>query len=62
MYGTAGTLSGTLVVEKLPVASGGGYKSINVFPIRKRWNRTSLRVHKESSTKSSTKSKKRGNK
>jgi hypothetical protein len=62
MYGPSGTMSGTLVVEKLPVASGGGYKNISVFPIRKRWNRTSLRVHKDSSTKSSTKSKKRVNK
>ena len=62
MYGPAGTLSGTLVIEKLPVASGGGYKNISVFPIRKRWNRTSLRVHKESSTKASTKSKKRASK
>ena len=64
MYGTAGTLSGTLVIEKLPVASGGGgqegggsgglYKNIQVYPIPKRGKHNSLRVRK-ASTKSGTK-------
>jgi hypothetical protein len=64
MYGTAGTLSGTLVIEKLPVASGGGqegggsglYRNIQVYPIPKRGKHNSLRVRK-ASTKAGTKKK-----
>lgn len=62
---STGTLTGTLVVEKLPVASGGGqegggssglYRNIQVYPIPKRGKHKSLRVRK-ASTKAGTKKK-----
>jgi hypothetical protein len=61
MYGPAGTLSGTLVIEKLPVASGGAlqeggglYKNIQVYPIAKLRKHNSIRIRK-STKKSGTK-------
>jgi hypothetical protein len=61
MYGPTGTLSGTLVIEKLPVASGGAlqeggglYKNIQVYPIAKLRKHNSIRIRK-STKKSGTK-------
>jgi hypothetical protein len=71
MYGANGTLTGTLVVEKLPVASGGAqegggsggssgslYRNIQVYPIPKRRKHNSIRIRKATtkSVKATTKS------
>jgi hypothetical protein len=50
-YGTSQTTTGwggSIIVEKLPVAQGGGGRRVPVSPIRKLPKRTSLKVRKSS--------------